>query len=1096
MASQGKQIAAGGKEETLANPRGIPTAPFVDKVEDYVTSRGEVEGTLQRFQELISKYQFMEMNLQRRMAGLKDKIPDIQKTLDTVQFMKLRKDESEPIETTFELNDTLYARANIPPTEEVYIWLGANVMLSYPINEAQDLLESKLKSAKTSLSHCEEDLDFIREQITGHVCALRVEYLLNRHMHTSIRWYDDTRHTADHRTARAWSSAAAPARNAIALNDYDSTRIRNATTVTKEDTRRPKIRNKVLVKLRHADGQEYSHMQFLTKILEREKSVEPWELAAAQSRDNSIPIILAHLILKNRAAEETADGKQLSELLPSETEMGQRIEAINQKRQLEQDTLRSCAHILSGKNDDQRCQRLLEYDGQVPVHVLLFLLRRDSALRDISTLRSLIERYKVDGILLLKSPYPGSVARGPNYLKILSLLEKHIARTEPRLLVNLAEAVSSHMTQYVETGDSAKRYVKCCRLFNNILQIFQPESNSLVKQLPVANAYFWECQRILLTMSETFERPLQVNGDGFRTIRNTLAGMPKNEAEKHSALLHAPSWPPYLTPGDGMDEITDPEANWSRTVEAGMLMQEAGFAKSEADDSLDILKGMAPNGTPTIQQRTLAGSHRTISTWEASIRATRDAHEAWARFNDDPSQGATAGVNEYAAMFEKLTLREVAPTSKLLPGDKAQNFPAYRAANLADIEWAKSRPPSVEELYSQMRQADIIPSGHCLFILVSNAPDLNTAHRYLETAAELDPDISSLISPKIERSALRRVGMGLFSAYINMLARRDDLSGWENLQRAISLAEARLGNKRSRWASLIWGAILKGASRHHSALRMSQSDQVELIMAIAKRIDRGNRLNLANFAELNKSLRKLIRYDLRSLVSDLQQSENSTLMSSSKQPLRALYEAAFDNEGRVKAADEYGERAPPMPGTLKSLMEYIKSEFAKMQARERSYQAAARDNYISPLDRMLSRNDVVRSEHALEYMMTLGYAGEFDEMKKLLLFLIHEWGQADLVQDLVALDELPPSTDFSELLCVFRLLGEPMLGGPVVAEEAQDAIVETGLPWTWPDTAAVDAYMQMHQHDSIRHVRGVLAYIQAQKRTAAQTRMHPLGPNC
>lgn len=38
-----------------------------------------------------SKYQFMEMNLQRRMSGLKDKIPDIQKTLDTVQFMKLRK---------------------------------------------------------------------------------------------------------------------------------------------------------------------------------------------------------------------------------------------------------------------------------------------------------------------------------------------------------------------------------------------------------------------------------------------------------------------------------------------------------------------------------------------------------------------------------------------------------------------------------------------------------------------------------------------------------------------------------------------------------------------------------------------------------------------------------------------------------------------------------------------------------------------------------------------------------------------------------------------------------------------------------------------
>lgn len=38
-----------------------------------------------------SKYQFMEANLQRRVAGLKDKIPDIRKTLDTVRFLKLRR---------------------------------------------------------------------------------------------------------------------------------------------------------------------------------------------------------------------------------------------------------------------------------------------------------------------------------------------------------------------------------------------------------------------------------------------------------------------------------------------------------------------------------------------------------------------------------------------------------------------------------------------------------------------------------------------------------------------------------------------------------------------------------------------------------------------------------------------------------------------------------------------------------------------------------------------------------------------------------------------------------------------------------------------
>lgn len=39
----------------------------------------------------------MEMNLQKRVAGLKDKIPDIQKTLDTVRFLKLRRVRLLPV---------------------------------------------------------------------------------------------------------------------------------------------------------------------------------------------------------------------------------------------------------------------------------------------------------------------------------------------------------------------------------------------------------------------------------------------------------------------------------------------------------------------------------------------------------------------------------------------------------------------------------------------------------------------------------------------------------------------------------------------------------------------------------------------------------------------------------------------------------------------------------------------------------------------------------------------------------------------------------------------------------------------------------------
>lgn len=39
-------------------------------------------------------------------------------------------------------------------------------MLSYPVAEALELLKLKLGTAKESLSNCEEDMDFLRQQIT------------------------------------------------------------------------------------------------------------------------------------------------------------------------------------------------------------------------------------------------------------------------------------------------------------------------------------------------------------------------------------------------------------------------------------------------------------------------------------------------------------------------------------------------------------------------------------------------------------------------------------------------------------------------------------------------------------------------------------------------------------------------------------------------------------------------------------------------------------------------------------------------------------------------------------------------------------------
>jgi prefoldin subunit 5 len=148
--------------EIQVNQRGIPMAPFVEKVETFVQP-GESEATLSKFQEMVSKYKFMETHLLQRKSSLESKIPEITKTLEMVQFLE---SQDQTLNTQFELGDTLWANASIPPCQNVNLWLGANVMLEYPIAEAKNLLADKLSSAKVSLKQVNEDLSFIKDQVT------------------------------------------------------------------------------------------------------------------------------------------------------------------------------------------------------------------------------------------------------------------------------------------------------------------------------------------------------------------------------------------------------------------------------------------------------------------------------------------------------------------------------------------------------------------------------------------------------------------------------------------------------------------------------------------------------------------------------------------------------------------------------------------------------------------------------------------------------------------------------------------------------------------------------------------------------------------
>lgn len=130
----------------------------------------EFEGVLQAFQERLQQYKYMELSKKQQLADLNTKIPDIEKNLAVIDHIQLIKedDDSSNIETNYELDSTLYTKAVIDAEklDSVYLWLGAEVMLEYPLDEAVELLNTRLKNNKDQLKSVQEDLEFLRENIT------------------------------------------------------------------------------------------------------------------------------------------------------------------------------------------------------------------------------------------------------------------------------------------------------------------------------------------------------------------------------------------------------------------------------------------------------------------------------------------------------------------------------------------------------------------------------------------------------------------------------------------------------------------------------------------------------------------------------------------------------------------------------------------------------------------------------------------------------------------------------------------------------------------------------------------------------------------
>eukprot|EP00555_Chaetoceros_dichaeta_P004801 CAMPEP_0198256656 /NCGR_PEP_ID=MMETSP1447-20131203/6519_1 /TAXON_ID=420782 /ORGANISM="Chaetoceros dichaeta, Strain CCMP1751" /LENGTH=245 /DNA_ID=CAMNT_0043943351 /DNA_START=25 /DNA_END=762 /DNA_ORIENTATION=- len=162
-----------------SNDRDIPNVKFLDDIGDFAASfdpPASAELMIGAFSDLFGKFKTFETGLVNKRKLFTQKIPEIEKSLALVTYLKQKHDAEENIMTRYNLADTLFAKAEVNCASGiVHLWLGANVMLEYTYVEAIELLTTKERKAKGDYQEATQDLAFVRNQIiTAEVIISRI----------------------------------------------------------------------------------------------------------------------------------------------------------------------------------------------------------------------------------------------------------------------------------------------------------------------------------------------------------------------------------------------------------------------------------------------------------------------------------------------------------------------------------------------------------------------------------------------------------------------------------------------------------------------------------------------------------------------------------------------------------------------------------------------------------------------------------------------------------------------------------------------------------------------------------------------------------
>ncbi|KAK1979216.1 hypothetical protein LZ30DRAFT_186611 [Colletotrichum cereale] len=749
------------------------------------------------------------------------------------------------------------------------------------------------------------------------------------------------------------------------------------------------------------------------------------------------------------------------------------------------------AWTLAPRDPDKRVARFMSRPCHKPLFVLSHLLLKNAHLSPVS-LEALLEycrkwysgqqtgRDDVEAFDL----YTALDALGFN--SMAENLCFHASKLQPDALPNIADLSVAYIKGIPHSCQHPdKAYKLQCRVFNGTLQaVSLPSKKSPYRQA----SQNWRAITILLSLSSSLERPLTIEEESYRAIRQVLLALPKTSSERDTASALSSSWPPYRILRDGMEERADTQEYLSRVVQAGFMMQEAGYSKKEIDVITDVLGGMTHDGSPTIQTRANYPRHLRAEqgTWAALIRATRNAQEAWAVFTDPPEHGMRPTFEVYWELMVKLAAAPADPGHHNLPGDGREVFP-FDDTNFSDFEKARISPPSIPQLIEQMLNAGVAIQGRTLAWLLRQAPDVETALEYINHSS-IDESLKTTLKwwlknyqrptakPPTELSRHVDLPHDILHGIVDLLCRLqpnrtantpDFLSRSElnPILHALRLAQSGRrfipASDRAPWESIMLALGRPNIMVSTVAPRDNNIEVVKIALKVLEKAEEHGALSLDMLDSFGQAIRKAVYSSLSIL---LEHTSSTSAMLPGDEEFMSLYrvqstELTIPNGPYVFRGPDAADDSSVHPPVFKDKQGQYKLQTPCKVVRDASEKLKAAWRVLST--NVSAHRPCVDSRvatvHIYGHMRTLAAVGDLEETVLLLLWVVRDWAP-------MAEDALSPADvgRLSKAAIVFRAFVEPLLDEGVVASlrEEIETHSQKGGPVHWPTDQDVEEYIQ------------------------------------